>query len=579
MELLIRNGTLVDGSGAPPRPADIAVENGLVTRIAPAKSLAAAAAADTLEAEGLLVTPGFVDVHTHYDGQATWDPVLAPSSWHGVTSVVMGNCGVGFAPVRPEGHRELIELMEGVEDIPGSALSDGIRWAWESFPEYLDALESMGRCIEVAAQIPHGAVRAYVLGPDRAAHNAPASAAQVDRMAGIVREGIEAGGVAFSSNRLPLHTSIHGDPVPGTFADEQELLALLRAVRAGGGSRVEVVPAGAMGEDPDAPLREVALYRQLSLETGCTITFSLAQINTDPKHWVDVLAASAQANAEGARLVPQVSGRPAGLLLSWDTFNPFMERPTYQALLALASDERLARLREPATRAAILGEASHDGMAMKMLKNSLDATFALDTGPAFEPDPEDSMAQRIARSGQEPDELLYDTMCELAEAAGEGKPGFLHVFFSGYKNGSLEDIGEMMLHRDTVVGLADGGAHCSMICDASMPTFLLQHWVRDRTRGPRLPVETAVRMLSRDPAELYGFDDRGVLEAGRRADLNLIDLDALTLHVPEITHDLPTGAPRVVQRVDGFRATVVRGQVTFRDGMETGAHPGGLIRA
>ena len=366
--------------------------------------------------------------------------------------------------------------------------------------------------------------------------------------------------------------------MPGTFANEDELLALLRAVREGGGSLVEVVPAGAMGEEPDAPLREIALYRRLSLETGCTITFSLAQINTDPKHWVGVLEATEKANAEGARLVPQVSGRPAGLLLSWDTFNPFMERPSYQALLSLPSTQRLAKLREPGTRAAILAEASHDGVAMKMLTNSLDATFALDTGPAFEPDPDDSMAARIERSGRDGHEVLYDTMCDLAQAAGEGKPGFLHVFFSGYKGGSLDDIGEMMRHPDTVVGLADGGAHCSMICDASMPTFLLQHWVRDRSRGPRLPVEEAVRMLSRDPAELYGLGDRGTLEPGRRADLNLIDLEGLSLHVPEIVHDLPTGAPRVVQRAEGYRATVVGGEVTFRAGAETGAHPGGLIR-
>ncbi len=577
IELLVREGTVADGTGAAPREADVVVREGRVDGLEPAGSVDAGSAARVIEGRGMLVTPGFVDVHTHYDGQATWDDVLGPSAWHGVTSLVMGNCGVGFAPARPDRHQWLIELMEGVEDIPGSALSDGIRWAWETFPEYLDALESLPRSVEVAAQVPHGAVRAYVMG-ERGGRNEAAREADVARMADLVREAVAAGAVAFSSNRLPLHMSIHGDPVPGTFANEQELAALCRAVREGGGRVVEVVPAGAMGEDPAAPQREVALYRSLSLETGCTITFSLAQINTDPKHWVGILEATEKANAEGARLVPQVSGRPAGLLLSWETFNPFMERPSYQALLGLSPRERLARLREPETRRAILAERDSDGVAMKMMMNSLDTTFALDGAPAFEPDPDESVAARIARSGADAHEVLYDTMCELAGDDAGDQPGFLHVFFSGYKGGSLADIGEMMRHPATVVGLADGGAHCSMICDASMPTFVLQHWVRDRVRGPRLAVEEAVRMLTRDPAELYGLHDRGTLQAGRRADLNVIDLEALTLRVPEIVRDLPTGAPRVVQRADGYRATVVGGEVTFDAGRDTGARPGGLIR-
>ncbi len=577
-ELLIRNATLVDGTGAPPRPADLAIDRGVFLEVAPAESLASEGFREVVDASGLVVTPGFVDVHTHYDGQATWDPVLAPSAWHGVTSLVMGNCGVGFAPVRPGARQELIELMEGVEDIPGSALSEGIRWAWESFPEYLDALASLPRCVEVAAQVPHGAVRAYAM-TGRGAYNEAVTGDELRAMAGIVRDGIAAGAVAFSSNRLPLHMSIHGDPVPGTFANEAELGALLRAVRDGGGRLVEIVPAGAMGENRDAPLREVALYRALSLETGCAITFTLAQINTNPKHWEGILEATERANAEGARLVPQVSGRPAGLLLSWDTFNPFADRPSWRPLAGLSGAERLRRLRDPSTRAAILSESAHDGVSMKILMNSLDATFPLDAGPVFEPDPETSIAARVARSGEDPHAALYDAMCDLAEAAGPGGTGFLHVFFSGYKEGSLDAIGAMMRHPATVVGLADGGAHCSMLCDASMPTFLLQHWVRDRSRGPRLPIESAVRMLSRDPAELYGLCDRGTIEPGRRADLNAIDLGALRLHAPELAHDLPTGAARVVQRADGYRFTMVGGQATLRDGTPTGNRPGGLIRA
>jgi N-acyl-D-aspartate/D-glutamate deacylase len=573
-DLVIRGGDVADGTGRPTFRADVAVDGDRIVAVGEVRE----DAWRSVDASGRLVTPGFVDPHTHLDAQLFWDPLASPCCWHGITSVVVGNCGVGFAPVRPGREDYLIELMEGVEDIPGSALSEGIRWAWESFPEYLDALASMPRCVEVAAQVPHGAVRAYAMG-ERGARNQPASAADRDAMAAIVREGIAAGAVAFSSNRIPLHMSIHGEPVPGTFADEAELRALLRAVRDGGGGLVEVVPAGAMGEDRDAPLREVALYRKLSQETGCAITFTLAQINTNPTLWERILEETERANAAGAKLVPQVSGRPAGLLLSWETFNPFADRPSWKALAALPAPERLRRLREPATRAAILSEAAHDGISMKLLMNSLDATFPLDAGPVFEPDPETSIAARVARSGADPHAVLYDAMCELAEAAGSGGAGFLHVFFSGYKHGSLDDIGAMMRHPDTVVGLADGGAHCSMLCDASMPTFLLQHWVRDRSRGPRLSLEDAVRMLSRDPAELYGLRDRGTLVPGRRADLNGIDLAGLRLHAPEIAHDLPTGAARIVQRADGYRFTAVGGRITFRDGIGTGERPGGLIRA
>ncbi|MCH2171470.1 amidohydrolase family protein [Myxococcota bacterium] len=574
LDLIVRNGTLVDGSGAAPRSADVAARDGRICEIAPAGSLEAESR-EVIDAEGLLVTPGFVDVHTHYDGQATWDPILGPSSWHGVTSVVMGNCGVGFAPAKPDRHQWLIELMEGVEDIPGSALADGMTWNWESFPEYLDELDGMGRAIEVAAQVPHGSVRAYVMG-DRGARNEAATAADIDAMSRIVREGVEAGAVAFSSNRLPLHTSIHGVPVPGTFASEDELLAMIQSLAAIDRGVVEVVPAGAMGEDPDAPLREVELYRRLSLETGRTITFTLAQIQTQPDLWREVLERSEAANAEGAKLVPQVSGRPAGLLLSWETFNPFMDRPSYREIARLPLSERIVKLRDPSTRAKILSESQADGTGMAMMRNSYDTTFPLDGGPAFEPEPMDSVAGRAEREARPADEVVYDLMCDLAEDVSN--PGFLHVFFSGYKHGNLDDIGSMMRHPATVVGLADGGAHCSMICDASMPTFVLVHWVRDRKRGDRIPIEQAVKLLSDDPAQLYGFSDRGRLEVGLRADLNVIDLDGLQLQTPEIIRDLPTGAPRVVQRAVGFRATAVAGQVTFRNGEHTGATPGRLIR-
>ena len=569
-DLVIRGGTVVDGSGLPRQRADVAVQGDRIAAVGRIHE----SGSEEIDAEGHVVAPGFVDLHTHMDAQVCWDPLGTCSSWHGVTSVVMGNCGVGFAPARPDRHQFLIELMEGVEDIPGTALHDGMNWDWETFPQYLDALEKLPRAIEVGAQVPHGSVRAYVM--DERAHELHAPIEDVKTMARIAREGIEAGAVGFSTNRLPLHTSIHGDPVPGTFANEQELLEIVKAFRATGQGILESVPAGAMGEDLAAPATEVELYRKISLETGCPITFSLAQIQIAPKHYVDILERVERANAEGAQLIPQVSGRPAGLLMSWETFNPFMGSPTYQSLAGQPLADRVKALREPGTRQKILEEAG--GMQMSMLTNSYDTTFALRDGPVYEPDPDTSIQARAERQGVDPNALVYDEMLDLAGAGVDGKPGFLHVWFAGYKGGSLEDIGAMMTHPESVVGLADGGAHCSMICDASMPTYVLEHWVRDRTRGPKLPVEDAVKMLTQDPADLYDLHDRGRIEVGKRADLNVIDLDGLTLHTPEIVNDLPTGAPRVVQRGEGYDATIVAGEVTFRKGEDTGARPGGLIR-
>jgi N-acyl-D-aspartate/D-glutamate deacylase len=544
-ELLIRNARLVDGTGGPARMADVRSADGRIVEIAAAGSLAKGRG-ETLDADGRMLTPGFVDPHTHYDGQVTWDPILAPSSWHGVTTVIMGNCGVGFAPAKPGEHDWLIELMEGVEDIPGTALHEGIRWDWETFPEYLDALERLPRTIDVGTQIPHGALRVYAMGR-RGAAQERATAADLETMARMVREGIRAGALAFSTNRLPLHTSIHGEPVPGTFADREELQALAQAVIDGGGALVQTVPAGSMGEDREGPVRDVELYREISLATG-------------------------------ARLVPQVLARPAGLLASFETFNPFANRPAYVEVAALPMAERVRRLREPERRARLLAEGAYDNAGMGIMRHSLRSAFAMDRGVVFEPDPSESIAARAERAGVDPIAMLFDTLCDLAEASAGGKTRMLHVYFSGYAHGDLGHIGEMLASDLTVAGLADGGAHCSMICDASMPTFMLAHWVRDRTRGPKLPVEEAVRLLSKGPADLYGLGDRGVVAVGRRADLNLIDLDRIELELPEITPDLPTGARRVLQRGRGYAATIVAGEITFRDGEPTGARPGRLVR-
>ncbi len=586
-DTVVSGGLVVDGTGRAPRPGNVVVRGGRIAAVLETGS-PVPSEAEVVDAEGCIVTPGFVDVHTHYDGQATWDPEMAPSSWHGITTVVMGNCGVGFAPARPDSHEWLIELMEGVEDIPGTALADGMTWNWESFPEYLDELARLPRTIDVAAQTPHGALRAYVMG-ERGATSEQASAEDLLRMAALVEEASQAGAVAFSTNRLAMHTSLTGVPVPGTFADYDELVALAQGVARAGHGVIQVVPAGSMGDDPDAPLREVELYRRVSITTGLPLTFTTVELHPNPEQWRLIMEAVEEANGDGAQLVPQVAGRPAGLLASWDTFNPFKDRPAYLALHDLPLVARVAELRREEVRSQILSQGDHDGAGMGIMRHSLGSAFPMVDGPVFEPGREESIAGLAEARGIDPIEVLYDSLCDSAEAAieaaGDGGPeavkealGFIQVYFAGYRYGNLDAMVEMMRHPAAVVGLADGGAHCGVICDASLPTFVLQHLVRDRQRGPRLALEEAVAMLSARPAAVYGFEDRGTLEVGRRADLNVIDLDGLELHNPRVVHDLPTGARRLVQSTAGYRTTMCAGEVTFRNGAVTDARPGRLVR-
>ncbi|HIF97954.1 MAG TPA: D-aminoacylase [Myxococcales bacterium] len=573
MDLLIRQGTLVDGTGRAKRLADVVVRDGVIESIESPGSANPDAARQVIDAAGMLVTPGFVDPHTHYDGQATWDDRLAPSSDHGVTTAVMGNCGVGFAPVRPGSEDFLIALMEGVEDIPGAALAEGIDWRWESFSEYLDVLESKPRAIELAAQVPHGAIRAYVLGRSGDV-NRPATREEIDEMAALTEAAVEAGAVAFSTNRIALHVSTNGEAVPGTFADKAEILALVRATQAGGSNLLQVVPDGLMGENPDGFRAEIALYRELSLETGCTVSFTLAQNNVQTDLWVELLETMEQANAEGAKLIGMAANRPGGILMSWNSFNIFMDRPSYLEVAELPLKDRLERLRDPRLRDRILSESVQSPLLKNghmIVMQSLDATYIAEKEFSLEPEPSESLGRLIARSGEPPEKVLYDTMCEIGN-------GFLHVYMGNYAEGDLGAVERMMRHESTFIGAADGGAHVTVLCDAGYPTFMLQHWVRDRTRGERFSVEEAVRMLTKEPADLYSFADRGVVEPGRRADLNIIDLDSIRLHMPRVENDLPTGAPRLLQGADGYVATVVGGQVTFREGRDTGARPGGLIR-
>ena len=570
----ISGGLLVDGTGDPPRHADVAVVGDTVVAVEPELP---GDAARTIDATDQIVTPGFVDVHTHYDGQATWDSLLEPSSGHGVTTVVMGNCGVGFAPVRPGTEEWLIQLMEGVEDIPGAALSEGIAWGWESFGEYLDALDDRSWAIDVGTQVPHGAVRAYVMG-ERGARNEPADADEIASMERIVADAVADGALGASTSRTLAHRAMDGEPVPGTFAAEEELFALGRGLRDGGGGVFELAPAGSAGEDVVTPRSEVDWMRRLSAEIGQPVSFALLQVPAAPGLWRELMDVSLQAAAEGAQLYPQVAGRPFGLLVGWQTSHPFILRPAYRTVEHLEIDERVERLRDPAVRAAILSDADGErrgGMQEgvgALVSKMLDQIYVLGDPPDYEPTPDRSIASIAATAGVEPQEAVYDVLC-----ADDGRAVLMVPMFN-YVDGNHDVIREQLTHPQAVIGLSDGGAHCGLICDASMPTTMISHWTRDRSRGEQLPLEWVVRKQTQDTAALFGLNDRGVVAPGKRADLNVIDHAAIKLRAPQLVHDLPAGGRRLLQHADGYTATVVAGQQTRDHGADTGARPGRLVR-
>jgi len=566
-DLVIRGGTVVDGTGAAPAPGDVAIDGGRITAVGRVDD----PGTEEIDASGKIVTPGFVDIHTHYDGQVTWDPLLTPSTWHGVTTVVMGNCGVGFAPAKPDEHEWLIGLMEGVEDIPGAALSEGMRWGWESFPEFLDCLDDQPLAIDIGTQVPHGAVRGYVMG-ERGARNEPATSDDIAAMARIVREGIEAGALGVSTSRTIAHRAIDGEPVPGTFAAEDELFGLGRALGDAGSGVFELAPAGVMGEDLAAPAREMDWMCRLAEATGRPVTFAMSQHDLAPDQWKDQLELALEAWDAGIPIRPQIAGRPTGLLLGLQTFHAFRHRPSYQAIAELPLAERVERMRDPAVRAAILGEQPIADPRMAFIGMGLDRTFPIGDPPDYEPAPESSIAACAEAAGLDPQELLYDLLLD-----DDGHALLLRPLL-GYSNFDLGPIREMLLHPTTALGLGDGGAHVGAICDASIETTMLTHWARDRTRGERLPLELVVRKMTSDTASLYGLGDRGVLAPGLRGDVNVIDFDGLTLHRPEMVYDLPGGARRLVQRASGYHATIVAGTVVMRDGTDTGARPGALVR-
>ena len=569
IDLIVRNANLVDGSGAPARPADVLIDDGRVVAVDDAGSSSGTDARRVVDAEGRLVTPGFVDVHTHYDAQATWDPYVTPSSWHGVTTVVMGNCGVGFAPAAPDRHGWLIDLMEGVEDIPGSAMTEGIEWAWTTFPEYLDALDGRPRVLDVGAQIGHGPLRAFVMG-DRGAANEPATEADRAAMASMVREALEAGALGFSTSRTPLHRSKDGELVPGTDADAVELMAIAEAMAAAGHGVFQFAPDHAR-----VPVDEWPWMRELAARSGRTVSVNLNQPDSDPEVWRKVLSLLDEAATDGLPIVAQVSGRSIGILYCLHgSIHPLLFHPAYAEVAHLPMDERLRALGEPERRRRLVEEVPDDGgFFAKAVLDKLDRMWVVEGADIdYEPTPESSIAAMAEQRGVPAMEIVVD---QLSSAEGHG---MIYAPFFNYAYGDLSMTYEATQHPHTRMGLSDAGAHCGAICDGGTPTFMLTHWARDRSRGPKLPLELVVHRQTRQTSELYGLADRGLVAPGMRADLNVIDFDGLGFEVPRMAFDLPAGGRRLVQRGRGYAATFVAGVQTVAEDEFTGELPGQLIR-
>jgi N-acyl-D-aspartate/D-glutamate deacylase len=562
-DLIIRGGTIVDGTGEAPFVGDIAIDGDRIVEVGKVTG----PARREIDASGMIVTPGFVDIHTHYDGQATWDPLLAPSSWHGVTTAVMGNCGVGFAPVRPQDHQFLIELMEGVEDIPGSALAEGIEWKWERFPEYLDALEAMPRTIDVGVQVPHAPVRAYVLG-DRCNTDYVPNADEIAEMAALVREGVEAGALGFSTSRTLLHKDLKGVYMPGTFAGSDEMLALGMAMKGLSHGVYELV-SDHLGDDD-----EWEWVKTFAKESGLPVT--LVATSAGAYEGNKMYNIAEESRLGGMEIRPQIAGRPTGVLHGLtSSFHMFATRPTWRRDLAnLSLEEKVATMQRPDVRAALLSEPSitQNGPFAGDPNEFLYRVFPLGERPNYEPDRAGSVAGLAKAAGVTPMEMMYDLLLR------DGGRELFYQPLGGYFTYNFDFFRKNMQHPNVLFGLSDGGAHCGVIADAGMPTFILTHWGRDRTKGERIPLEFLVRKLTRDTAMAYGLSDRGQLKPGLLADLNVIDFDQLRLYRPEAIYDLPAGGRRLVQRADGYRYTVKSGQVTFEDGEPTGALPGSLVR-
>jgi N-acyl-D-aspartate/D-glutamate deacylase len=561
-DVVIRGGTIVDGTGAQSYSGDVALEGGIIAqvggKIGPGRR--------EIDAGGALVQPGWVDVHTHYDGQVTWDPLVGPSCWHGVTTIVMGNCGVGFAPVRPDMHDDLIELMEGVEDIPGAALHEGVDWRWESFPEFMDALGAMKHAVDIGVQVPHNPVRAYVMGAAGASARA-ATEDEMAQMAAIVGEGMAAGGLGFTTSRTKFHRTAKGEHVPSHYANLQELRVIVQALKKHGSGLIGVL------SDFDEPEADMAGFRQLAAESGCPLYYLLVQLDENPDKWRKLLELS-RPNGDGAVIRPQICPRPVGFFLGLEcSMHPFGSRTAYKEIKDLALADRVARMRDPAFKQRVISETRHHKSSMMQeVTTGFEKMFRLGDPPNYEPAADQSIAAMAAREGRTPEDLAYDILLER-----DGKE-LIFLPFANYSARNHDVIREMMTDEQALFGLGDGGAHCGVICDASIPTYLLTHWVRDRARGDRLPLEWIVKRQTKENAEFFGLHDRGVLAPGMKADINVIDFDGLQLRPPHIVYDLPAGGRRLIQEAQGYIATIQSGAVTFENGVHTGALPGGVIR-
>lgn len=567
-DTVIRGGTIVDGNGDAPYTGDIAIEGGKIVEVGGK----AGPGTREIDADGLLVAPGWVDVHTHYDGQATWDPILAPSSWHGVTTTVFGNCGVGFAPVKPEHHRELIDLMEAIEEIPGTALEEGVTYDWESFPEFLDALERQPRTIDVGAQLGHLPLRVYVMG-ERAINLEPATAEDIAAMKALTVEALAAGAFGFTTSLTNSHKTLSGGFVPSRYSEVDEMMGI--------GSALAGFDHGAFGintefENEEA---EMAWLTDLARQTGRPVWFLITQNISDPTRWQRLISGIHKARAAGAPLSGQVACRPVGVLLGVGaTLTPFSANAAFQELRSLSAEDRLARMRDPAVRERILkaemSEAAMDRLSPSRVRaiTRWDRMYTFGPDADYEPSEERCVVNIAAKSNRTVEEVAYDYIIE-------GLDRFLYCPVTNYVAGDLSDVREMLLDPATLSGLSDGGAHCGSVVDASMPTYLLTHWARDRSRGPGLPLETVVKAQTAETADFYGFKDRGRLASGLRADVNVIDHAGLRIHPPHLVNDLPAGGKRLVQGVDGYAATMVAGETVFERGEHTGALPGKLVRA
>tara|TARA_R110001606_G_scaffold127847_1_gene262225 strand:- start:19190 stop:20917 length:1728 start_codon:yes stop_codon:yes gene_type:complete len=562
-DLVIRNGFIVDGGGAPGYEADVAITGGCIAKIGRVH----ASGAEEIDAKGMIVTPGFVDIHTHYDGQATWSNVIDPSSCHGVTTAVMGNCGVGFAPVREQDHDNLIRLMEGVEDIPFPVLADGLPWAWESFPDYLDFLETRKFDIDIGAQLPHAALRVYVMG-QRGVDREPATEDEIALMSALAEQAVRAGALGFSTSRTLNHRASDGQPTPTLTASEAELMGIAEGVMRANAGVLQFVSDFAGG------WQEVDMLKRLVARSGRPLSVSLTQTPAKPDAWRKLLSYIEDASEEGLPMRAQVCGRPVGVLLGLElTAHPFVAHPTYRAIKDLPLPERVAALRRPEVRERLLSEvALTRSQLIGELQQKYDQMYVLSEPLDYEPTPDRSVASMAYRRGIPPEEMALDIMLE-----NEGK-GMLYLTFLNYAGASLDPSYEMLSSSATLPGLSDGGAHVGMICDGSFPTSMLIHWTRDRTRGPRLTLEEIVRKQSHDTAHWVGLRDRGLLKQGYRADINVIDYDHLTLHLPEVRYDLPSGGRRLHQAASGYRATIVAGKITGREDKSTGARAGRLVR-